>query len=119
MISISPISINRLIDFRKKIYSTITSFKDPSIKEFFLNLINSLFLGLAPDDADIKRRGIYKAIILGMDDSSIVDQFVGVNTFGLTSNDNYYLISICRTIREQSLQIDFTKNPNKKYRRWF
>lgn len=105
----SPISIKSLFELRTKLSSVVEKIEDQFQRDFFQALIDTLLLELSPSYEDIQEKGIYKALVLGTSDLSIINDFVGVNTSALASNENY-LISIRRTYRDQFLKIDFVEN---------
>ncbi|BAY23298.1 hypothetical protein NIES2100_30620 [Calothrix sp. NIES-2100] len=105
------ISIEHLFELRFKLGEQIGKIEDQLQKSFFQNLLDIFLLEIPTNYDEIQRKGIYKALILGTSDLSIINSFVGVNTSALASNEDY-LISIHRTFREQFLKIDFAESLN-------
>lgn len=106
------ISVERLFKLRLKLGDVIGKIENQFQRRFFQDLLDILLLELTPNYDDIQKKGIYKALILGTGDLSIINGFVGVNTSDLLSNDSSYLISIRRTFRDQYLTIEFLPNTN-------
>jgi hypothetical protein len=106
----SSMSIKYLFELRSKLGNVVERIEDEFQRGFFRDLLDILLLELPLDYDDIQKRGIYKALILGTEDLSVINSFVGADTSELLSSESSYLVSINRTFREQTLKIDFIQN---------
>lgn len=103
-------SIKYLSELRSKLGNMVERIEDKFQRGFFTDLLDILLLELPLDCDDIQKRGVYKALILGTEDLSVINSFVGVDTSELLSSESSYLVSINRTFREQTIKIDFIQN---------
>jgi hypothetical protein len=107
----SSIPITYLFELRSRLSNVVEKSQDQIQRDFFRDLIDILLLELPHTYDDIQKRGIYKTLILGVDNLAVIDSFVGVDTSALLSSDISYLVRINRTLlREPTLKIDFTQS---------
>jgi len=108
----SSISLEWLFQLRLKLDNLIKKIDDQKKKALLQDLLDFLLLEVTPNDDDILKKGIYKVLILGVSDLSIINDFVGINTSALFSQEDYYLFSINRSFRDRNLVIEFIQDSN-------
>jgi hypothetical protein len=106
----SSISFEWLFQLRLKLDNLIKKIDNQEKKTLLQNSLDLLLLELTPNGDDIFKKGIYKVLILGVSDLSMINDFVGINISGLLSNEDYYLFSINRTFRDRNLVIEFIQD---------
>lgn len=110
------ISIEDIYALVTQLEEAIEKIDDSELKKYFIFLCETIFLPIEDSIANIKKRGIYKAFLIGLDNFDIIRQIiVGLRQSSIISDQTSCLIEIEKIFKTDGQQIIFKFTDNIDY----
>jgi hypothetical protein len=106
----NKISIDCLCRLRKEFEEIVQKLEDKNLTKYFSSIQDALLLNKLFTSDDIKKRGVYRGLLLGVDNLDIIKKFAGIKATGFIKEDSPYFIEIGRAFREDTVSFEFFEN---------
>ena len=102
------ISIDDLYTLRKQLGDLATEIKDKSLQDRLLFFLNTLLLDSDCPRQDIQRRGIYKALLIGVKKKDLVRDITGLEIDASIVSNRLPVFEIEKSFRDKSITFEFS-----------